>query len=169
MKQLRGGGITQIKVQDQDRTWQEKTTKETIESGCMEENIKKYRQTENTISMQEPLCNILGHQVKSDTTNRILEGTLRLLATNQYTQELLHELQEVIDLKYPTPKTTMTTKDFRNGWGKMKYTTVTLSSPQSTHDHYKCRLSSLSLKDSFIVLFNFDFLFVKNCIRSCIA
>ena len=120
LRKLRGGGITRIEVQDQEGNWQEKTTKETIESGCMEENIKKYRQTENTIGMQHPLRNILGPHVKSDTTNSILDGTLRLPTTNQYTQELLHELQEVTDLEYPAPEPIMTTEDFRDGWGKMK-------------------------------------------------
>ena len=41
LKKMRGGGVTRIEVMDDNGIWQERTTKEEIENGCIDENIKK--------------------------------------------------------------------------------------------------------------------------------
>jgi hypothetical protein len=57
---IRGGGITRVEVVSNDGTIQEITTKVGIEHECMNENIRKFRQTQQTPCMREPLRSALG-------------------------------------------------------------------------------------------------------------
>ena len=121
LRKLRGGSVMRIEVPTEDGQWREVTTKEGIEKGCIKENIKKYRQTEDTPCMTYPLCDALGYTGLTKTAEDILQGSYVYPAgLGQYQRELLQEFQRKENLTSPPPESIMTTQDFIQGWKKMK-------------------------------------------------
>lgn len=119
--QIRGGGITRVEVESQDGTIREVTTKVGIERECMIENKKKFRQTQQTPCMREPLRSALGLTGNTLAGQQILDGTYTPPAnTPQYTREFLLQLQKPPQLFAPPLQATMTTKEFQTGWKRMK-------------------------------------------------
>ena len=124
---LSSGSVTKVDVQTAEGRVEEVTTKEGIERACMEENEKKYRQTQNTPCMKEPLLNDLGYLGTTEECEQILRGTYQPpQGTNKYTRELLQHMQR-LPLKYPPPKAGITTQMFKEGWKKIKEDTSAAS------------------------------------------
>lgn len=114
----KGGSIMKIDIM-QNGSRVSVTSKPAIEEACMQENESKYRQTENTPCMREPLRTALGIGT-SQVSDLILAGTYTPPAnTDTYTKELLRELQR--DNRAVTSYSPdISTGSFRNGWRKMK-------------------------------------------------
>jgi hypothetical protein len=118
---LRGGGITRVEVETQDGAIREVTTKVGIERECMLENKKKFRQTQSTPCMTEPLRSELGKFGNTVAGQQILDGSYTPPAnTNQYTREFFKQLQKPPQIFAPPLQATMTTKEFQSGWKRMK-------------------------------------------------
>ena len=61
----------------------------------MQENFKKFQQTNQTPCMQDPLYQLLGDGT-TDFINRVLDSTFTSSDnTNQYTQELFQALKQL--------------------------------------------------------------------------
>ena len=94
LKRIREGSITWIKIHNRENEWQEVTSKEGIEKGCIQENIKTYHQTENTLCMIHPLREALVYNGITDAYEVILRGTYIFPAeVSQYSKELLLEFK----------------------------------------------------------------------------
>ena len=118
---LRGGSVTRIEIPMADNQWQEITSKAGIEKGCIQENIKKYRQTEDTPCMVNPLKDALGYLGNTRAADEILNGTYTYpTGTGRYSIELLQEFARKEDFSSPPPSSIMSTQDFVQGWKKMK-------------------------------------------------
>ena len=134
---LTNGSVTKVDVEQDDGRVIEETTKEGIERACMEENEKKYRQTQATPCMQEPLLSELGYLGITASCDQILEGTYQPPpGINQYTRELLQHMQR-LPIQYPSKKATITTPMFKEGWKKIKENTSAASISGVTFGHMK--------------------------------
>jgi hypothetical protein len=121
---LKGGGVTRVEVETEQGTIREVTTKIGIERECMEENKRKFRQTQQTPCMREPLRGLLGNLGNTIHGIEILEGRFQPPdSTPQYTREFIAQLQKPPQLFPPPLIASMTTKEFQSGWRKMKETT----------------------------------------------
>ena len=54
------GGINRVEIIAKDGSTKENITKSGIEWACLDENDRKYRQTQHTPCMSNPLCQLLG-------------------------------------------------------------------------------------------------------------
>jgi hypothetical protein len=134
---LTSGSVTKVDVEQEDGRMIEETTKEGIERACMEENEKKYRQTEASPCMQEPLCSELGYLGISESCNQILAGTYQPPeGTNIYTRELLQHMK-CLPIQHPIDKAEITTQMFKDGWKKIKENTSAASISGVTFGHMK--------------------------------
>jgi hypothetical protein len=121
---LRGGGITRVEVELQSGKIREVTTKVGIERECMLENKKKFRQSQQTPCMREPLRSTLGPTGNSVAGEQILDGTyIPPTNTPPYTRDFFAQLQKPPQLFAPPLQATMTTKEFQTGWKRMKEST----------------------------------------------
>ena len=121
LKKLREGSVTRIEIPVGNDQWQEITTKKGIEKGCISENIKKYRQTESTPCMIQPLRNELGFLGNTPAAEAILRGTYTFpQEVSQFSKELLQEFKRIDPLSVPPPESIMSTQDFIEGWKKMR-------------------------------------------------
>lgn len=113
---LQSSSVTRVEVPLQNGQWKEITTKDGIESACMEENERKYRQTEYTPCMREPLRTELGTDGRTKAGEKILEGTYQCpTGTNIYTQEFFTALKREDNMIHEAPEETVSTDDYRNG------------------------------------------------------
>jgi hypothetical protein len=70
----RGAGVMAIETQTPSGKWELQTTREEIEKGCMEENIRRYTQASHTPSMQRSQIDLLGWTGNTTTSEGILKG-----------------------------------------------------------------------------------------------
>ena len=94
-------------------------TKAGIERACLDENERKYRQTQYTPCMNNPLQHLLGLLGDTEICDRILDGTfVPPPSTDVYTTEFIKELKQ-----HPNSSTgialNVSPDDFSNGWKKM--------------------------------------------------
>ena len=121
LRKLKGGSVTRIEVPMANNQWREVTSKQGIEHGCIQENIKKYRQTEDTPCMINPLREELGYTGTTMATEEILQGTYTYpTGTSRYSRELLQEFSRKETLSTLPPDPIVTTDEFVQGWQKMK-------------------------------------------------
>lgn len=114
---MKGGSITKVDV-IKDGSRVSLVSKIAIEEACMQENELKYRQTEQTPCMREPLRSLLGIGT-TPSCDRILAGTFSPpLSTDKYTKEFLAELK--YDDKATSLSPFISTATFINGWRGMK-------------------------------------------------
>ena len=86
----------------------ELTTKEDIETACMTENEKKYKQTKNTPCMISPLRDLLGYDGNTQFGREILQGTFTASeGTPLHTLELFDQLKNA-NLTTKKPKAMVT-------------------------------------------------------------
>ena len=120
---MKSGGVTKVEIEKADGRIDEVTTKEDIEHACMIENESKFRQTQNTPCMMEPMRSELGYNSNTEAGERILQGNyIAPPGTDQYTRELLKELKKAT-IKFPAPEAVITKKIFQEGWKVMKEAT----------------------------------------------
>ena len=145
---LASGSVKKVDIETAEGNIEEVTTKEGIERACMEEKEKKYRQTQNTPCMREPLLSDLGYLGTTAECDQILEGTYNPPpGTNEYTRELLQHMK-CLPLKYPPPKAEITTQMFKQGWKKIKEDTSAASISGVHFGHMKA-----SAQDEFLAEF----------------
>jgi hypothetical protein len=53
-------GVTAVEAPDDDGSWKIRTTKQEIEAGCIEENIRRFTQAYNTPPLQPQQIELLG-------------------------------------------------------------------------------------------------------------
>ena len=120
---INSGGVTKVEIQLTNGTITEMTTKVGIENACMNENESKFRQTQNTPCMVEPMRSELGYDSNTKAGLEILQGIYTPPpGVDNYTKELLIQLKKA-ELIYPAPSATLTKKIFQEGWKVMKETT----------------------------------------------
>ena len=94
LKKLKNNTIITIELQQEDGNTIELTDQQDIESAYIQENMRKYSQTNNTICMQEPLRSLLGKTGHTLFTDTILDGTAEFPPnTPQYTKEFLQQMK----------------------------------------------------------------------------
>jgi hypothetical protein len=116
LRKFNGGGVTNIEVRNEDKgEWEIISRKEEVEKECMKENEKKYRQTESTPLMVNPLRQEIGFLGNTRAADKILEGTYNVNTDNKkYTQELLNEMKAVDNMKIP-PAAIVETSNYIEG------------------------------------------------------
>ena len=98
----------------------EPTVKYHIDRVCQEENMEKYTQTQGTVCTQEPLKHLLGRFGKTEFYKKNLNGPYELPnGTPRYVKEFLLQMKKV-DLAEDNVLLKITTKEFQEGWGKVK-------------------------------------------------
>ena len=119
MGKLHGNGITTAQVTQNDGTIREYTTKEDIEQACLDENKKKFSQTNSTPLMMGSLADELGFDGTSEVCQQILDGVyIPPPDTDEYTKAYIKELKRPNNLQ-DTPTATVPTHTFRDGWKKI--------------------------------------------------
>ena len=121
LEKHKGAGVTAISVEDDQGIDRDITNQFGIESACFSEFEKKFRQTEQTPSMQEPWLSILGFNGKTRGAQDILNGTLEYPPGNSdYTIDFIKELQGELTIHHPAPQAIMETASYQQGWKQMK-------------------------------------------------
>ena len=121
LEKHKGSGVTKISILDHQGVTRDITDQNGIERECLKEFESKFRQTENTQSMQEPWLSILGYNGKTQGAQDILNGTLEFpVGTSEYTRNFIHELRREPIIHHPAPPALMETKSFQQGWQQMK-------------------------------------------------
>ena len=138
LKKIKSNAITTIEVEQDNGSTIELTNRHDIERVCLQENFKKYSQTESTICMQEPLRSLLGKTGETSFSARILDGTAILPpGTPLYTRELFQQLQRNPASNTFTFQPHLSSEDFKTGWTKMKETTSAASKSGLHFGHLK--------------------------------
>ena len=84
-----------------------------IEKACLDENERKYRQTESTPCMTNPLRNLLGTSGDTPYCESILDGTFTPIPQmSNYTIEFFQELQRAYE-QVTIPDCQKTTTPFK--------------------------------------------------------
>ena len=121
LEKHKGSGVTKITVEDDQGVDRDITSQSGIESACMKEFEKKFRQTEDTPSMREPWRSILGYDGKTQGATDILNGTLTFPeGTSEYTKDYFREMRREPTIHKPAPPATMETTSYQQGWHNMK-------------------------------------------------
>ena len=124
---LHGGSITKVDIEHGDGSIEEITTKEGIEEACMNENENKYRQTQMSPFMKEPLLSDIGYLGNTKACEDILRGRYTVPeGVNIYTRELIHHMRS-LPLNHAPPIAEIPTHTFTAGWKKMKEATSAAS------------------------------------------
>jgi predicted lipid carrier protein YhbT len=129
LHKIRKGGVTKVEVELENGDIDEITTKQGIEEACMEENKKKFKQTEQTPCMQEPLRQLLGKFGDTESCQQILQGQfVPPPNTPIFTRELLAQLKQETPINDSRPSLYLSKTDFQEGWKKMsEYTSAGIS------------------------------------------
>ena len=112
---IQGGGLTHVTVNQDDGSHLEYTRKEDIEHACLEENRKKFSQTNNTPAMIGQLADELGYDGTSEACKQILNGTYTTPpGTHEYTKAYIRELKRPVNIQH-TPTAAIPTSTFQDG------------------------------------------------------
>jgi hypothetical protein len=100
------------------------TSKEDIEDACIEENISRFSQSNNTPLMQEPLLSLIGYLANTQAAEDILQGTFETPPeTDKYTKLLIAELRMPDNIRTnPMTQNDVTPEDNRRAWSKQRET-----------------------------------------------
>jgi hypothetical protein len=97
LKKIRKSGISKVDIEHDNGVFEELTTKRSIEQACMDENKKKFLQTNSTPCMQPPLRQLLGKFGDTLFCQSILRGQCNPPnSTPPFTCELFNHLQYAI-------------------------------------------------------------------------
>ena len=89
------GGIKRVEVINADGETVELLSKSEIEQACLQENERKYRQTESTPCMLNPLRTLLGSFGNTEYCSSILDGSFEPIPhMSPYTIEFFQELKQ---------------------------------------------------------------------------
>jgi hypothetical protein len=118
---MRVGAVSHIGTGDGDN-YVEYTDRDEIESRIMINNSARFRLTENTPPMQEPLLSDLGYLGDTDAADAILDGTyICPPEVDDYTKEFLACLQQPTQVNPEAAiHTSITKTDFQSYWKKAK-------------------------------------------------
>lgn len=120
LNKVNGGGVTRVEVKQPNGSVQELTGKEDIEKACMEENKKKYLQANNTPCLVQPLRQKFEEDNIQQSIKAILDGSFQVpTGSHPMAQEFFNELKRT-EIKIPFKHRHITTKNFQEGWKKMK-------------------------------------------------
>jgi hypothetical protein len=115
-------GVTALEILT-DLGWEMTINKEDSEYGCIQENIKRFTQANDTPPMKPSQFELLGWTACSDVAENILEGNFSLEHNN------LHPAIERMLPYYKTPKTisdrglissSISTEEFIQGWKRSR-------------------------------------------------
>ena len=138
---LRGGAITAIQIK-QNGMYIEKTTKEDVERHTMDMCEQRFRLTENTPPMQEPLRSELGLLGQTEAAQQILAGTYECPdGVDDYTRSFIDSLVACAPAQEPKISCKITKDDYQSFWKKCNERTS--SSISGLHyGHYKAAVDS---------------------------
>jgi hypothetical protein len=138
----RGGAVQQVEVLE-DGVYVEKTDQAEVEAALMDMVAQRFRLTEQTPFMQDPLLSSLGHLGLTATAQDILSGTYECPEeVDEYTKTFLTSLQfPSHPHMIPDISCEITKQDFQQYWRKAKERTS--SSLSGLHfGHYKAAAHS---------------------------
>ena len=115
-----GGTVTQVIIPLPDGTTRTAIQKQDIELECLKVNEDKFRQTEHTPLMRQPLCDHFGFDGKGEAITQVLLGNyVAPPNTNRYVIELLNQMKHTGYLMSQEAQE-ITTTQFKEGWKKAK-------------------------------------------------
>ena len=124
LRKMKGNNITTLETSNNGRKI-EYTSKYAIEKICIEENRRKYSQTNSTVGMREPLRSLLGCFGDTKFCGDILQGTTHFpSSTPQYTKEFFKCMEKDDNVELKELKLFLTRETFQNGWRKMNERTL---------------------------------------------
>ena len=130
------GGIKRVEIVNENGEVEEIITKHGIERVCLDENEAKYRQTQQTPCMTNPLRRVLGLFGDTEFCDKVLDGTFQVIPQmSNYTIELFRELKRPEDI--PPLSLNISPEDFQSSWKKMKEYTSSASSSGLHFGHMK--------------------------------
>ena len=151
MKHMRGkrraGAVGKVGIGEGDE-YREYEDRATVERLIIENNAARFRLTEDTPPMTEPLLSDLGYLADTPAAEEILQGTYVCPpGTDEYTKDFLHFLQRSPKVNASDQiETTFTSDDFRAYWKKSNERTS--SSISTLHfGHYKTSIKSDKLSE----------------------
>lgn len=138
LHKLKSGSVSRVVIPHNDGTTKVLMSKQEIEEACIQENEKKYSQTEGTPCMIHPLSNILGFLGLTEEAEAILDGTFEFPAEcHPYTREFFAQMKRVPQAQNLAPPAAISTETFKQGWKVMKEGTSACSSEGLHFGHLK--------------------------------
>ena len=124
LEQFHSGGVTKVAVKQPDDTTHEYTTKEAIEQACIDENQKKFSQTNDTPCMTRPLVSDIGYMGISDSCEKILANTYTCPPNSHpFAQEFFDQFKRAVPI-HANLEPYISSKNYKRGWRKMKEQTT---------------------------------------------
>lgn len=151
LKKNRANSVTTV-VSGEGPCYVEHTDKESVERAIMENNTTKFRLTENTPPMQDPLLSDLGYLADTDAAEQILAGTYECPeGVDEYTRDFLQCLQRPSQIEQDASiDTSISRSDFQDFWKNAKERTS--SSMSGLHyGHYKAVIENDLLSEMHAV------------------
>lgn len=145
---LRNGAITSVIAPNVDGEWEEVTTKDAIERGCLAENFRRFSQTSSTPPMTAPLVDDLTYLGIGPQADSILRGEYQAPeGTDPFAVKLLKHLKmdPAINAAPPVP-IAIPTAIWQQGWRKANERTSAGPS-KLTMAHFKAGCERLHIAD----------------------
>ena len=122
---LSGGSVTQVLVTDPDGTQRPVSDKDGIEDACLSTNEDRYRQTEDSDWMTEPLLQDFGYRDAYLNAERILAGTYPIPdGLPDSTKMLIEEMKMPPEMADQPCPDFVSTKAHTSAWGKAREDTT---------------------------------------------
>ena len=144
----RAEGVSKVEV-NQNGVWVKKDSNNEVETAIMEELCKRFRLTEETPLMKEPLRNLIGLLANTEYSRKILEGTAEIpQEVDRFTKLFLSKLKRV-NTGWLDPN--ISADDFIRYWRRPKEKKA--SSFSGLHfGHYKAATASRYLSTIHAIL-----------------
>jgi hypothetical protein len=112
----KGGGVKVIEAPTEAGTWELQTSKENIEKGCIDKNIRRFTQANHTPSLQIDQYHLLGWTGNTATAKDLLHGIIdqRLHHNIRNLAAYLKTQQEIFE--HPPIKTMISVDDYTKAW-----------------------------------------------------
>jgi hypothetical protein len=134
-------GITMVEAPNEDGVVEQQTDPDGIVKGCMWENKRRFRQTQHTPFMTDPLCTRVGYLGIGRGAEEILNGTFDCPAEVSPQDVCLIQGLRRINGTAETPiHTGMPTSEYRQGWKEAREKT---SARPSTLTFGHCKAGAL--------------------------
>lgn len=125
---MRAGAVSKVEVQNEDGTYTRVKIQTEVEAALMQNNEKRFRLTETTPFMQEPMQSVVRFLGATDAVKGVIAGTYVCPeGTNEFTHQFVQALKEAA-LTKGTINTEMTREDFQLYLRKVKEKTSSVFS-----------------------------------------
>jgi hypothetical protein len=137
LKNKAQSSVTQVFITTSDGSRMECNSKQEIEDACIEENHRRFSQTNDTPPMEEWIVEAVGYCAESPGGQEILDGTFVIPPTcNPYLAKLINGMRmpEIVRRLEPI-STHISTKTHISGWRRQKERTASTQSDLNFSDH----------------------------------